>query len=91
MVSLKHTEKKFTLSSPPASEFPATSIFFFICSIPHENKVHGFVSVVVMNYKFKKHDFSGFWEVSSKHVSVGVLTDSGPSCIWQFVVVLTVV
>ena len=37
--------------------------YFFICLIPHENKVYGFVSVVVMNYKSKKtHDFPGFWE-----------------------------
>ena len=27
--SLGPTEKKFSLSSPPASEFPAASIFFF--------------------------------------------------------------
>ena len=33
--------------------------FFFICLIPYENKVHGFVSVVVMIYKFKKHDLMG--------------------------------
>ena len=43
--------------------------------IPYENKVYGFVSVVVMNYKSKKHDFPGVW-VSSKHM----FTDSGPSC-----------
>ena len=43
--------------------------------IPHENKVYGFVSVVVMNYKSKKTRFSGVLGVSSKHVSVRVLTD----------------
>ena len=59
---LGHIKKRFSLSSPPASEFPAASIFFFICLIPDENKVYGFVSVVVMNYKSKKHDFPGFWE-----------------------------
>ena len=46
------------------SEFPAASIyiyiFFFICLIQHENKVYGFVSVVVMNYKSEKQDFPGF-------------------------------
>ena len=50
-----------------------------------KKKVYEFVSVVVMNYKSIKHDFPGFY------VSVRVLTNSGPSCIWQFVVVLTVV
>ena len=53
-------KKKFSLSSPPASEFPtASNSSFFICYIPHENKVNGFVSVVVMNCKFKKTRFAG--------------------------------
>ena len=49
--AVKPHKKKFSLSSPPASKFPAASIFFFICLIPHKNKVYGFVSVVnvVMN------------------------------------------
>ena len=64
--------------------------YFFICLIPHENKVYGFVSVVVMNCKFKKTRFSGFLGAGSKHMFqsvLKVLTDSGPSCIWQLVVV----
>ena len=61
---LGHIKKKFSLSFPPTSEFPAASIFFkfFICLIPRENKVYGFVSVVAMNYKSKKHDFPDFSE-----------------------------
>ena len=59
---LGHIKIKFSLSFPPASEFPAASIFFFICLIPHDNKVYGFVSVVVINSKSKKHDFPGFLE-----------------------------
>ena len=35
-------------------------ISFFIYLFPYENKVYGFVFVVVMNYKFKKKkDLSG--------------------------------
>ena len=34
-------------------------IFYFICYIPHENIVNGFVTVVVMNCKFKKSRFAG--------------------------------
>ena len=56
-------KKKFSLSSLPASEFLATSNFFlfFIYLIPYENKVYGFVSVVVnqMNYKLKNHNLPG--------------------------------
>ena len=59
---LGHIKKKISLSSPPASEFPAASIFFFIFLIPHENNVYGFISVVVTNYKSKKHNFPGLWE-----------------------------
>ena len=61
-VLIRSHKKKFSLSSPPTSEFPAASIFFFICLIPHENKVYGFVSVVLMNHKSKKHDFPGLGE-----------------------------
>ena len=42
--------------------------YFFICLIPHENNVYGFVSVVVMNCKFKKTRFSGFLGAGSKHI-----------------------
>ena len=60
---LGHIKQKFSLPSPPASEFPAASIFllFFICLIPHDNNVYGFVSLV-MKYKSKIHDFLGFLE-----------------------------
>ena len=61
-----HSNATFThkATSPLAAEFPAASIFllFFICLIPHENRVYAFASVVVMNYKSKKHDFPGFWQ-----------------------------
>ena len=59
-------KKKFSLSSPPASEFPAASIFF-ICLIPHKNKVYGFVYVVVMNFKSKNTIFR---VLGGKYVSV---------------------
>ena len=65
--SIRSHKKKFSLSSPPASEFPAASIYFFkICLIPHDNKVYGFVSVVVI--KSKKTRFSGCFGESSKHM-----------------------
>ena len=63
LFAIRRHKKKFSLSFPPASEFPAASNFFkfFICLIQYENKVYGFVSVVVMNYKFKKHDLPSVW------------------------------
>ena len=62
----------YTELSPPASVFPAASNYFFICYIPHENKV-------VVNCKLKKKTrFAGC--SGYRVVSVSVFTDSGPSC-----------
>ena len=47
---------------PRLNSRPHRYMYFFICLIPHENKVYGFVFVVVMNHKSKKHDFPGFGE-----------------------------
>ena len=64
-IMLRPHKKNINLSYPPASEFLAASDFFisfFIYLFPYENKVYGFVFVVVMNYKFKKKkDLSGVW------------------------------
>ena len=62
--AVKPHKKKFSLSSPPASKFPAAPDFFlfFIYLIPNGNKLYGFVSIVVMSYKLKKkHDLPGVW------------------------------
>ena len=74
----------YTELSPPASEFPAESGFFFICYVPHENKV-------VMNCKFKKNTICRvFGVLSSKHIFLlASLLTLGP-VVWQFVVVVTV-